>query len=335
MARLMNISPLMVFLFLGSIALAVMIQPGRAIGVPAPAPAPVSYDFLKECASKLEPCGYKIYLAVFGNGKLSDECCGKLVRTGKVCHDDLVKHLIADPSFKGNAAQVLAKSEQDSIYDHGLSWRKSASKDMPIDKHSAVIHTTVTSSAEDVDRWLSKLYHAHSRRWTSTSLVGLDIEWRPYYPPSDRNPVAIMQICIGHHCLIFQLLHANTVPESLVHFLANPVFTFVGVGVKDDADKLIDDYKLGVGCTLDLAQTAYVCIDAYVSFELGMFLMNYSRPRRSSNLVHGCHPYFHQPIIADHHFAASRHYLPHDRCVLVRPVFVYHAPPTIQFGRIS
>ncbi|KAF3457015.1 hypothetical protein FNV43_RR01672 [Rhamnella rubrinervis] len=112
MARLMNISPLMVFLFLGSIALAVMIQPGRAIRVPAPAPAPVSYDFLKECASKLEPCGYKIYLAVFGNGTVSDECCGKLVRTGKVCHDDLVKHLIADPSFKGNAAQVLAKSEQ-------------------------------------------------------------------------------------------------------------------------------------------------------------------------------------------------------------------------------
>ncbi|KAF3457010.1 hypothetical protein FNV43_RR01667 [Rhamnella rubrinervis] len=247
----------------------------------------------------------------------------------------------------------------------------------------SVIHTTVTSSAEDVDRWLSKLYHAHSRRWTSTSLVGLDIEWRPYYPPSDRNPVAIMQICIGHHCLIFQLLHANTVPESLVHFLANPVFTFVGVGVKDDADKLLDDYKLGVGCTLDLAQTAaekfqvadfgrrglkrlameligkdmekpkhvtlsdwdtkklsyeqieYASIDAYVSFELGMFLMNYSRPRRSSNLVHGCQPYFHQPIIADHHFAASRQYLPHDRCVLVRPVFVYHAPPTIQFGRIS
>ncbi|KAF3457018.1 hypothetical protein FNV43_RR01675 [Rhamnella rubrinervis] len=112
MARLINISPLMVFMFLGSIALAVMIQPGRAIRVSAPAPAPVSYDFLKECANKLEPCGYKIYLAVFGNGKVSDECCGKLVRTGKVCHDDLVKHLIADPSFKGNAAQVLAKSEQ-------------------------------------------------------------------------------------------------------------------------------------------------------------------------------------------------------------------------------
>ncbi|KAF3457012.1 hypothetical protein FNV43_RR01669 [Rhamnella rubrinervis] len=65
-----------------------------------------------------------------------------------------------------------------------------------------------------------------------------------------------MQICIGHHCLIFQVLHANTVPESLVHFLANPVLTFVGVRVKDDADKLLDDYKLGVGCTLDLVQTA-------------------------------------------------------------------------------
>ena len=70
MARMMNISPLMVVLFLGSIALAVMIQPGLAIRVPVPAPAPVSYEFLKECANKLEPCGYEIYLAVFKNGKV-------------------------------------------------------------------------------------------------------------------------------------------------------------------------------------------------------------------------------------------------------------------------
>ncbi|KAF3457040.1 hypothetical protein FNV43_RR01697 [Rhamnella rubrinervis] len=120
----------------------------------------------------------------------------------------------------------------------------------------ALIHTTLTSSAEDVDRWLSKLYQAHWRRSASNSLVGLDIEWRPYYRPSDRNPVAIMQICMGHHCLIFQLLHADAIPESLVYFLADPEFTFVGVGVKDDADKLLDDYQLRVGRTLDLAQTA-------------------------------------------------------------------------------
>ncbi|KAF3457026.1 hypothetical protein FNV43_RR01683 [Rhamnella rubrinervis] len=95
MAWLMNIPPLMKFLFLGSIALAVLIQPGIAIRVPAPAPAPVSYEFLEACASKLEPCGQKIYEAVFENGKVSDNCCAKLVSTGKECHDGLVKHLIA------------------------------------------------------------------------------------------------------------------------------------------------------------------------------------------------------------------------------------------------
>ena len=61
MAKLMNVSPLMVILFLGSITLADMTQPGLAIRVPAPATAPVSFDFLKECASKLEPCGYEIF----------------------------------------------------------------------------------------------------------------------------------------------------------------------------------------------------------------------------------------------------------------------------------
>ena len=255
----------------------------------------------------------------------------------------------------------------------------------PVNFSGALIHTTVTSSAEDVDRWLSRLYHTRKRRSSST-LVGLDIEWRPYYRPSDRNPVAIMQICIGHHCLIFQLLHADTIPESLVHFLANPEFTFVGVGVKEDADKLLDDYKLGVGCTLDLAQTAaekfqvpdfgrrglkrlameligkvmekpkhvtlsewdtkklsyeqieYASIDAYVSFELGMFLMDYRRPRRSPHVIHGCRPLFDQTIIADqhqrhHYYAANHHNFLGNHCALVRPVLVYHAP-TIQFVRI-
>ncbi|KAF3457987.1 hypothetical protein FNV43_RR02649 [Rhamnella rubrinervis] len=211
---------------------------------------------------------------------------------------------------------------------------------------------------EDSVYWLSSAYRLENES-ASNSIVGLDIEWRPYYRPSDRNPVAIMQICMDHHCLIFQLLHADAIPESLVYFLNDPEFTFVGVGVKDDADKLLDHYQLRVGRTLDLAQTAaekfqvpdfgrrglkrlameligkvmekpkhvtlsdwdikklsyeqieYASIDAYVSFELGMFLMDYSRARSSSILVHGCSLYFHQPEQhqRQHYSAANYHYL--------------------------
>ncbi|KAF3457020.1 hypothetical protein FNV43_RR01677 [Rhamnella rubrinervis] len=72
-------------------------------------------------------------------------------------------------------------------------------------------------------------------------------------------------------------------------------------------------------------QIEYASIDAYFSFELGMFLTDHNRPRRSPNLLQ----------VLDHHFAASHHYLARDRCVLDRPVFVYHAPPTLQFAPIS
>ncbi|KAF3444427.1 hypothetical protein FNV43_RR14119 [Rhamnella rubrinervis] len=118
-----------------------------------------------------------------------------------------------------------------------------------------VIQTTVTSSSAVVDRWISRIQDVHYRR-LSNLVVGLDIEWLPYYPPSHRNPVSIMQICVGRRCLIFQLLHADSIPESLTTFLANPCFTFVGVGVEDDANKLLEDYNLHVGRTMDLADTA-------------------------------------------------------------------------------
>lgn len=181
------------------------------------------------------------------------------------------------------------------------------------------IQTTATSSSVIVDRWISRIIDIHHWR-LSNLVVGLDIEWLPYYPPNDRNPVAIMQVCVGRRCLIFQLLHADSIPESLANFLANPYFTFVGVGVEDDAKKLLEDYKLRVERTLDLADAAaakyefdgykyrglkklakeligknmvkpkhvtlsawdtrdlsleqieYACIDAYVSFELGLSL---------------------------------------------------------------
>ena len=51
------------------------------------------------------------YTWVFENGKVSDQCCDKLLSASKECHDDLVEHLIAQPGFKKNVAEVLTKSK--------------------------------------------------------------------------------------------------------------------------------------------------------------------------------------------------------------------------------
>ncbi|XP_052180856.1 3'-5' exonuclease-like isoform X2 [Diospyros lotus] len=139
-----------------------------------------------------------------------------------------------------------------SIVDHQL----------PDDTHNVYdvtffgdqILTTVTHSPPFVDSWISEIVRIHRRRLHSL-IVGLDIEWRPNNRFYD-NPAATLQLCVGHRCLIFQLIHAPYMPQSLIDFLGNPVYTFVGVGIDGDVEKLTEEYGLSVATTLDLRRLA-------------------------------------------------------------------------------
>jgi ribonuclease D len=116
------------------------------------------------------------------------------------------------------------------------------------------IKTTITSSGTAVKRWLREIRYMY--RWVYHKLiVGLDVEWRPSYSHV-QNPVAVLQLCVGHRCLVFQILHADFVPQDLVDFLADPGFRFVGVAVRGDADRLSDDHGLHVVNTVDLRRLA-------------------------------------------------------------------------------
>ncbi|KAL3743768.1 hypothetical protein ACJRO7_018954 [Eucalyptus globulus] len=181
------------------------------------------------------------------------------------------------------------------------------------------IHTCVTDDPSVVTRWIMEVERAHLL-WLNRLVVGLDIEWRPNLEPGVVHPVATLQLCVAHSCLIFQILHAEYVPASLHAFLGNLNYTFVGVGIKDDAMKLSDDFGLVVSRVVDLRglavgrwrnpslgymglkklvkvvlrkdlekpkeitlshwdektltarQVEYACLDAFVTFELGMAL---------------------------------------------------------------
>ncbi|KAK7256846.1 hypothetical protein RIF29_30383 [Crotalaria pallida] len=189
--------------------------------------------------------------------------------------------------------------------------------------HSHYIQTLLTSDPSFVHSWLShtrRLYPDH-RHLT----VGLDVEWRPNPSTSRRrNPVATIQLCIAHRCLIFQVLHAPSVPPSLAAFLADASNTFVGVGIEADAEKLLEDYELRVVNFVDLRDVAagkmeerelknaglktlssrvlglevekprevstsrwdnrwlsdeqvqYACVDAFVSYKIGMRLLGFN-----------------------------------------------------------
>ncbi|KAF9614133.1 hypothetical protein IFM89_015452 [Coptis chinensis] len=112
-----------------------------------------------------------------------------------------------------------------------------------------IIHTTVTSTPSVVDQYINDLLYTHRSR-LNRLVVGLDTEWRP------QNPVATLQLCVGHKCLIFQFLYMPHVPLSLINFLNNPMYTFVGVEIEKDVEKLLLYYKLGVANAVDLRSLA-------------------------------------------------------------------------------
>lgn len=123
------------------------------------------------------------------------------------------------------------------IVDHQL--RSNTHKTYDVHFFGDSIHTTVTYDPDIVSQWISDLE-------PDNRIVGLDVEWRPCFNRNTQNPAATLQLCVGRRCLIFQLIHAPTVPSSLVGFLSNPNYTFVGVGIKFDLGKIEKDYGFGM-----------------------------------------------------------------------------------------
>jgi hypothetical protein len=115
------------------------------------------------------------------------------------------------------------------------------------------IDTTVTNFGSVVEWWLGETYRLHGR---GGQIAGLDVEWRPARVPGPVPPVAVLQICVDHRCLLFQILHADYVPNALSRFLADRRFTFVGVGIGDDVAKLRAGYGLWVASAVDLRALA-------------------------------------------------------------------------------
>ncbi|KAM2229748.1 hypothetical protein ACFX1S_014243 [Malus domestica] len=122
-----------------------------------------------------------------------------------------------------------------------------------VDFFDDYIETVVTHTPSKVKYWINKTRYLHRYRLHKL-IVGLDVEWRPSFTRGVNNPVATLQLCVGHRCLIFQLLHTPGIPRCLFNFLADPDFTFVGVGINDDVRKLCLEYDLAVAKYVDLRE---------------------------------------------------------------------------------
>ncbi|XP_060179949.1 3'-5' exonuclease-like [Lycium barbarum] len=135
--------------------------------------------------------------------------------------------------------------------------------------YSDEIEVTVTKNSSVVNTWIVQTVQMHRRRLRKL-LVGLDIEWLPCFNPDENHPVALLQLCVGRRCLLFQLLHKDAVPGYLIDFLGDPNFKFVGVGVMEDAKKLLRDHRLFVANTVDLNRLAYSVYGEEVYGKMGL-----------------------------------------------------------------
>ncbi|KAK9692153.1 hypothetical protein RND81_09G244200 [Saponaria officinalis] len=113
------------------------------------------------------------------------------------------------------------------------------------------IVTTVTNKAVVIDQWITDVT-SHYTDNNETTVVGLDMEWRPNVTSTMNNKTSTLQLCINNKCLIVQLFYLDYIPQSLKDFLGRPNFIFVGVQVGEDAEKLFDEYGLFCCSTKDI-----------------------------------------------------------------------------------
>jgi hypothetical protein len=118
-----------------------------------------------------------------------------------------------------NLKKYVVYVGEDSIQD--TYWSGSSTK-----PH---IFVTVTATASVVTQWLSTMLHRHRQNLSAHNhVVGLGVQWSN----PDNNPnlstADTLQLCIDNECLIFQLTHADQLPENLRKFLRHPHNTFVG-----------------------------------------------------------------------------------------------------------
>lgn len=119
------------------------------------------------------------------------------------------------------------------------------------------ILTTVTSSGATAANWIATTRQINQDRLNHL-IIGLDLEWRPTFQRGgDVNFTALIQLCVDHRCLIFQIIHADFIPDELSEFLSDERFRFVGVGIDADVAKLEEDYELTVANPVDLRGVRY------------------------------------------------------------------------------
>ncbi|KAE8818744.1 werner syndrome-like exonuclease [Hordeum vulgare] len=138
-----------------------------------------------------------------------------------------------------------------------------------ISKGGIRIHTTVTSNPSTVVAFIRFVWKKYLN-YDKWRVVGLDCEYTRYVNSKERKKLpieqqvalsiqepqraAVLQLCVGKHCLIYQLYQADGwsfIPPLLRIFLENDTIEFAGAAIGNDIKKL-KFYNLGIRKPIDV-----------------------------------------------------------------------------------
>lgn len=137
-----------------------------------------------------------------------------------------------------------------------LSAKRTVHKVIPHIFNGKQIEVIVTSDTISVNKWIcDNLFNSKE----TLIPVGFDIEWRTVFQKATLpNLVSIIQISTNESCLIIQIKHLihhdGTVPVELIKVIESDDIIKVGVGVREDLQKLKTDYNINYGAFMDLGK---------------------------------------------------------------------------------
>ena len=96
------------------------------------------------------------------------------------------------------------------------------------------VHVKVLETLEDWD----KVSPSFIKDANQLGILGLDVEW------VNSGKIALMQLALPNgQCLLIRLNRLNIVPDELRQLLSQNEILKLGVGIKEDCEKLISDYN--------------------------------------------------------------------------------------------
>ncbi|XP_024312650.1 uncharacterized protein LOC104582010 [Brachypodium distachyon] len=130
-------------------------------------------------------------------------------------------------------------------------------EDYTIPAHAGIALTMrYTSKATIVEDCIDRFYELLDK--APHRIVGLDVEFtraRPGrqkdLPAHKRRKAAVIQLCVGTYCLVYQICHADRLSPKFRDFLQDESVEFAGVGITQDTEVLAR-CQLRVGKYIDI-----------------------------------------------------------------------------------